>query len=390
MNKLIKFFPYIILISGLLVSITGSYYSIYGIGKIFAGHKLGAIFMAFSLELGNVVTASALKIYWNDLPKMLRNYLCSAVVVLSIITSIGIYGFLSDGYQLTYNKDKIVESKIQVVEKKKLRFENQLIDLKKEKEEVNISISNLRKSLATDNQYQTVDKRGNVLTQIQSTSKKGVQQELNIATSRLVELTTKIDNLHDSVSVYDLKVIELNSSNDVSAELGALKYISNISGVDMNSVVNWFLILLMVVFQPLAISLLLTALFAFGKKEEDTTIPEIIEEVLIPVEVSEDVPVTSKKSRKKREKKVQTDEIQKTFNIEIEGLEPVDENIVEEQKIEETTETNDNTNSPKSGKLPEEYKKTPEKKTRKRIVVERSLTDNLARHISENINKKKA
>lgn len=383
MNRLKVIFPYIILISALFVSVIGSFYSIYGIGRIFAGHQLGATFMAFSLELGNIVTASALKIYWDKLPKLLRGYLCSAVIVLSVITSIGIYGFLSDGYQMTYNKDKIIESRIELVKKKKERFEVQLIDYKKEREEVNNSISSLRKSLSTDNQYQTVDKRGNVLTQIQSTSKKGVQSELNNTTALSTDLSNKIDNLNDSISTYDLKIIEIQASNDVSVELGALKYISSLTGKSMNVVVNWFLVLLMIVFQPLSIALILTALFAFSNIEEKVKDkePEPIIEVQgepIPPMVEEEPILPVKKVRKKREKKIPDEtemDYPKTFNIEIEGLEP--DHFSEEPKPIEPEHV-----------IPSEVK-IPEKKPRKRKVVDRTLTEDLEKHLSESLSKKK-
>lgn len=381
MTKLSKYFPYIILFSALLVSITGSYYSIYGIGKIFAGHQMGAIFMAFALEFGNIVTASSLKLYWNDLPKTLRNYLCSAVVVLSIITSIGIYGFLSDGYQLTNNKDKIVQAKSDLLKKKKERFELQLVDLKKEKDELNSSISTLRKSLSTDNQYQTVDKRGNVLTQIQSTSKKGVQSQLDVANLKSEDLSNKIDKMNDSISTYEVRIIEVQANNDVAVELGALKYVSNLTGYEMDVVVNVFLILIMIVFQPLAIALILAALFAFAKK--DTVEPSVVVPVQTPPEPVEVAPVeevVTKKKRlsKKRENKIPDDtemEYPKTFDIQINGLEPGETFFTEEPVIEPAPVTTPPVESPK--------------KTRKRKVVERGLPEDLAAHLSDSLSKKK-
>lgn len=356
MDKLKRYYPWLILISALIVSITGSYYSIYGIGRIFAGHQTGAVVMAFGLEFGNIIAASTLKIFWNDLPKTLRYYLCSAVVVLSVVTSIGIYGYLSDGYQITANKDKVIQSRIEVEKKKKQRFEAQLTDFKKEKEEVDASISTLRKSLSTDNQYQYTDKRGNVLTQIQSASKKGVQNELSTSTSRANELSRRIDNLHDSISVYEIKIIEIEATNDVAAELGPLKYISSLTGKSMDEVVNWFLMLLMLVFQPLAISLILAALFAFGKKPD-----EIIPEPIISSEPIIEPKV--KKTRKPREKKVEElMEYPKTFDIEIEGLTPG------ETFVNEVIE---------------------KPKRKKRKIVDTVLPAEVAQNISEGLSKKK-
>jgi chaperonin cofactor prefoldin len=386
MTKLHKIFPYIVAFSALLVSMTGSYYSIYGIGRIFAGHHVGAICMAIALEFGNIVTASALKLYWDKFPKALRNYLCSAVVFLSVITSIGIYGFLSDGYQMTNNKDKIVQAKSDLLKKKKERFEVQLGDLKKEKEEVNTSISALRKSLSTDNQYQTTDKRGNVLTQIQSTSKKGVQAQLDVSTTKSDDLSNKIDRLNDSVSTYEVKIIEVQATNDVAVELGALKYVSNLTGYGMDIVVNCFLIIIMIVFQPLAIALILAALFAFGNKKEEEKV-ESVEPVVLPTPDDKPEPVfvpeeKTKRRYKKRENKIPDDtemDYPKTFDIQIEGLEPGEVLFPQEEQKEEIPE------------VVEEPKSEPvkEKKTRRRKVVERGLPEDLAAHISNSLSKKK-
>jgi len=383
MNQLRKVFPYVIAFSAILVSVTGSYYSIYGIGKIFAGHHIGAIVMAFALEFGNIVTASSLKLYWDDLPKSLRNYLCSAVVILSIITSIGIYGFLSDGYQMTNNKDKVVQAKSDLLKKKKERFELQVLDLKKERDEINTSISALRKSLSTDNQYQTVDRNGNVLTQIHSTPKKGVKAQLDVSTLKSDELSEKIDRLNDSVSTYEIKIIEVQANNDVAVELGALKYVSNLTGYGMDVVVNVFLLLIMVVFQPLAVALILAALFAFGRKDgvrpEDTQEPIVQTE---PISVNEangaEEFAKVRKQKRKREKKVPDDTemgYPKTFDIQIEGLEPGDNFATIETPVEVAPI--------------EEQKPENPKKPRKRKVVEMGLPEDLAAHLSDSLSKKK-
>lgn len=351
MHRFQKYFPYIILFSAISLTAAAAGYSVYGLSRLFSGATVAVIIMASSLEFANIVSTTALKIYWDTLPTWLRSYLVIAVIVLSVITSAGIYGFLSDAYQQTANKDKIITSKIELLEIKKQRFQVQLDELKKEKESVNISIEKLRSSLSTDNQFQTIDKKtGQILTQIQTTSKKGVQSQLDISTKQLSDISLKVDDLIDSISSYDIKVIESKSNNKAGAELGPLKYLSGLTGNSMDKIVNWFLILLVFVFQPLAIALVLTALFSFGMVNSNQTYQRSagFKFVTIPVAV-EDAPVIyetslgfvnnkpEKKKRKPREKKVKVEDEDvdhpKMFDIEIPGMKPLEDSKVVEKNI---------------------------------------------------------
>ena len=103
-----RIFPLIIAFSALSVSASAAFYSVSGLSKLFAGASLAVIIMASSLEISKLVTASLLYQYWDKLNKLLRTYLTIATIVLVLITSMGIYGFLSAAYQETANKDGIV------------------------------------------------------------------------------------------------------------------------------------------------------------------------------------------------------------------------------------------------------------------------------------------
>ena len=97
-------FPFLIGLSALSVSASAAFYSVSGLSKLFAGATLEVIIMAGSLEFAKLVTASLLYQYWDTINKTLRTYLSIATVVLVLITSMGIYGFLSAAYQETYSK----------------------------------------------------------------------------------------------------------------------------------------------------------------------------------------------------------------------------------------------------------------------------------------------
>ena len=103
-------FPFMIAFSALSVSASAAFYSVYGLSKLFAGAQFEVIIMAGSLEVAKLVTASLLYQYWDTINKWLRTYLTIAAVVLVLITSMGIYGFLSAAYQDTFNQLTIVEN----------------------------------------------------------------------------------------------------------------------------------------------------------------------------------------------------------------------------------------------------------------------------------------
>ena len=97
-------FPFIIALSALSVSTSAAFYSVSGLSKLFAGASFEVTIMAGSLEVAKLVTASLLYQYWDTINKVLRTYFLGAVIVLILITSMGIYGFLSAAYQETYSE----------------------------------------------------------------------------------------------------------------------------------------------------------------------------------------------------------------------------------------------------------------------------------------------
>ena len=105
-------FPFIIAFSALSVSASAAFYSVSGLSKLFAGAAFEVIIMAGSLEIAKLVIASLLYQYWDTINKSLRTYLTVATIILVLITSMGIYGFLSAAYQDTYRQLTIKENQI--------------------------------------------------------------------------------------------------------------------------------------------------------------------------------------------------------------------------------------------------------------------------------------
>ena len=143
-------FPTIVALSALSVSISAAFYSVSGLSKLFAGATYEVIVMASSLEVAKLVIASLLYQYWNKINRLLRVYLTLATIILVLITSAGIYGFLSAAYQETATKSGIVDKKVEVMELRKNRFTENRDYLITEKEVLDNSISSLRNGLSNN------------------------------------------------------------------------------------------------------------------------------------------------------------------------------------------------------------------------------------------------
>ena len=176
-----RLFPLLIALSALAVSGSAAFYSVFGLSKLFAGASTQVIIMAGSLEFAKLVVASLLYQYWDTINKALKIYLSIACFVLVVITSGGIYGFLSGAYQETATKSEFLDKSLVVLETKQNRFEEQKSDLIIEKTQLNTTISDLRKSLSNPAQVSYYDAEAEkVITTTSSSTRRALQSELKI------------------------------------------------------------------------------------------------------------------------------------------------------------------------------------------------------------------
>ena len=248
-----KLFPYIIAMSALAVSASAAAYSVYGLSKLFAGASLAVMIMASSLEFAKLVIASALYQYWSKINKYIKIYLLFAILVLITITSGGIYGFLSGAYQETANQSELISKNLNILETKQNRYINRLKDIE-------TNISDLTIALSNPTKIQYVDKEtGQLVTTTSYTQRKVLEKQL-------IKAQTTFDELTDSVSIYDTRILETQSNNETARELGPLKYMASLFNKPMESIINWFMLLIIFVFDPLAIVLVVVANMAFSQK----------------------------------------------------------------------------------------------------------------------------
>jgi len=275
--------PSIIALSALSVSISAAFYSVTGLSMLFAGASIAVLIMASSLEIAKLVIASLLYQYWDKLNKFLRTYLTVAACVLVLITSAGIYGFLSAAYQETATKSEIVDKQIAALESKKKLYEDSRNNILQEKQ----SLATLRGTLSKGSTTQYTDRNGNLVVRTNNAAIRNIES----ASKSDEKLSGKIDVVNDSIFSLENQILEVKVNSEATSELGPLKYISNLTGQPMDKIINWFLLVIIFVFDPLAISLVIAANFAFAqiKPKKEISLEENVNGMRKVVEAYDDL-----------------------------------------------------------------------------------------------------
>jgi len=255
-----KFFNFKTLVSFSALAVAGcaALFSVTGIGTLFAGAATAAMVMASALELGKLVGISFLYRYWSEIPKALKSYMLVASVVLIGITSAGIYGYLSSAYAkvaadpLKMNAEvQILNSQAQTLDQeiqRKTQRLDQIIALRGQQEN---RIDNLI-SKSTTGSNTTIRSAQNSLTELNRTANT-LQKEINQASSQRDSLKAK--SLTTDVAI------------TTNSDIGTFVYISRAIGVPLDTVVKWFILVIVLVFDPLSICLVLAYNFLHKRGE---------------------------------------------------------------------------------------------------------------------------
>jgi hypothetical protein len=275
-------FPFLIAISALSVSASAAFYSVSGLSKLFAGASFEVIIMAGSLEVAKLVIASLLYQYWDTINKILRIYLSIATVILVLITSMGIYGFLSAAYQDTYRQLTVKENQIAFLDQKKEFYEKDVARYDEELERISNNISTLSNAKATSIQVRDTTSSTGLRSTVSTAELRLSQQRIEVEEENRKDVQAKREQVADSLQKYQLEILDLENNAEVAGELGPLQYLSNLTGIGMDKIINYLLLVIIFVFDPLAISLVVAANFAFAnafpKREEETPIPDVFED----------------------------------------------------------------------------------------------------------------
>jgi hypothetical protein len=267
-------------VSALFVAICSAFFSVTGLGLLFYGASTSVIVMASSLELAKLVTAAYLKQKWDELERLLKIYLSVAVFILMFITSLGIYGYLSDAFQQQNIQIQKVEREISLINNK---IELNKSEINRYEEKIS-NLSRIRNSQE--------DNYSKLIEQERGTSR--IYNMIKSADAEIKNASLKVDSINSqNVMLYQRVDSVRNANIDLEKKVGGFRFVSQALGVDMNTAVKWFILLLVFVFDPLAVAMLLAYVrYSPSKKKPKETAtespeetPEVVPQVTPEVEI---------------------------------------------------------------------------------------------------------
>jgi hypothetical protein len=279
-----KIFPYVILLSAVLIAAVAGFFSVSGIAALFAGASLSAMAMAGSLEFGKLVSASFLYRYWNVMSKSLRTYMMIGTLVLVCITSLGIYGYLANAYASVASGTELTQNQVKLVDQKIISVDS------------NIARSTLRLHSVDESKNQAESRLSTLVNKSRST--RSQESAIKLSNSESNRIQSEIESLQNKKDSLNGEKVRLENSITGNKDLGSFMYVSRAIGVPLDIVVKWFILILVLVFDPMSISLFLAFNIA-SKKDDvipalelppDPIIEPIVKPVVEPVTLEPEIP----------------------------------------------------------------------------------------------------
>jgi hypothetical protein len=225
----------------LLVAGCAAFFSVQGLATLYAAKFIAVCIMAGSLEVGKLVAASFLHRYWHTCGILLKFYLTIAVVILMGITSLGIFGFLTGAYQQSHTKVELADVKQEALNSKK-DF------LKVEIDQLNTRINTLNEARKSQ------EKR---LPGLSSRASKPIYDDIKRSSEEITSTRQRVESLSTDLFRANQESINEKVEGSKETDIGTLKYVAKAFGVDMDTIVKWFTLAIVLVFDPLAVALIL-------------------------------------------------------------------------------------------------------------------------------------
>ncbi len=258
-------FPYIIGFTALLIALCAAFFSVYGIGNLFAGAAISAMIMAGSLEIGKLVATTFLYRYWQKSIGLIKVYLTLAVIALMIITSAGIFGFLSSAYQKSSLDYKLNQDRIASIESSKGYYTNQV---KSSEQRVKIlnDVRGMQEARLSEALTNTFLSRNPIqLQQLQQQTIKLIDQ----ANVDIKAESDKIEQSRNQMMTIDEKINQMKIGATEKKDIQTFRFLADALHTDLDTVAKWFIVSLIFVFDPLAIALILAYNVVVYKPEEE-------------------------------------------------------------------------------------------------------------------------
>jgi hypothetical protein len=264
-------FALIVGLAALIVASCAAFFSVQGLATLYAGKFISVCIMAGGLEFGKLIAASYLHRYWDKTSFLLKTYLIIAVITLMGVTSLGIFGFLTSAYQENHSKVEIVNIKQSTLDLKRLNISNEITSLEKRIQVLN----DVRLK-----QEQRVIESGNY-----KAPRDQAYAAIEKSNIEIKEIQLKVEENQENISSIDEELIHLKTQESSSTDIGTLKFVSQLFNKDISTIVKWFTILIVFVFDPLAISLVLAYnnIVTSNKKTENVSDENIEQTDINPI-----------------------------------------------------------------------------------------------------------
>jgi len=250
---------YLVGISALIIAGCAAYFSVTGLGVLFAGASISVMVMASSLEFAKLVAATYLKQKWDEITGFSKWYLVSAVALLMLITSAGIFGYLSNAFQAQSLQLQQVDREIAVHQTK--------ID------QNTIQITQLSTQITEFNTNQ-----GKILDGGKVNSR--LIRSIDNRDKQIAKINDKISDLQTQNADETEKINQIKISNlDLEKEVGGFRFVAEAFGMELKNVVKFFIFLIVIVFDPLAVALIIAfnGLIEDKKKKQRDILTEMME-----------------------------------------------------------------------------------------------------------------
>lgn len=271
--KLFKF-KYLVTFTALTLAGCAAYFSVIGLSQLFAGAGTAIIIMASILEASKLVAASLLERYWKIISFGQKVFFSIAVGVLMCITSAGIYGLLSSGYEKTASELGIHDTEVELINAKIENYEKsinsntEIITTKTDRVKTLTGLRDRQESRLDSLDVKTDWRSRSTANKIRKDIK-GANEEIQKLNAEIDGLVVTNGALMDSVGAKKITILEKEATNEAGAELGPLKYLAELTGSEMDTVISYFILAIIIVFDPLAIALVVVANKLAMKNKED-------------------------------------------------------------------------------------------------------------------------
>jgi hypothetical protein len=239
---------YLVGLSAIIIAGCAAYFSVTGLGVLFSGASIAVMVMASSLEFAKLVAATYLKQKWDSIKGFNKWYLTISVGILMLITSAGIFGYLSNAFQQQSLKLQQVDREILVHSTKIEQNNTQISQLSTQITEFN------------SNQGKIID-GGKVNSRL--------LRSIDNRDKEIAKLNDKISILQAENAKENEKINEIKNVNiDLEKEVGGFRFVADAFGLELTTVVKFFIFLIVIVFDPLAIALIIAFNGMVSNKKE--------------------------------------------------------------------------------------------------------------------------